>query len=375
MSGSDPKNSPDRSGPVAGEQGADAPPRGAGSRQRIVPDRPLALRMLRQLYQIRHFETRVVELFGRGLIRGSVHVYLGEEAIAVGVCAALRRSDTITSTHRGHGHCIAKGGRLDKMMAEIFGKATGYCKGKGGSMHIADLDLGILGANGIVGAGVPVAVGAALTARIKKTDDVTVAFFGCGAANQGCVHEAMNMAAVWKLPVVFVIENNGFAVSVPQAVSTSVDRLAKRAAAYDMPGSTHDGNDVLEVYDAAVRAVERARRGEGPSLLEFLTYRWAGHYIGDPETTRDKSVLAEWKKKDPIPRFCRWLLEQRLASEAEIVSADKEAAEQVEHAVQYAQDSPFLDVSALGDDVYVEEGLVDPWPRLGAEIDPTGAAR
>ncbi len=314
--------------------------------------------MLRQLYQIRHFESRVVELFGQGLIRGSVHVYLGEEAIAVGVCAPLKQTDYITSTHRGHGHCIAKGGRLDKMMAEIFGKATGYCKGKGGSMHIADLDLGILGANGIVGAGVPVAVGSALAAHVKKTGAVTVAFFGCGAANQGCTHEAMNMAAVWKLPLVFVVENNGFAVSVPCETSTSVDRLAKRAAAYDMPGSTHDGNDVLEVYDATTRAVERARRGEGPSVLEFLTYRWGGHYIGDPETTRDKKVLAEWKKNDPIPRFNRWLLEQGFAAEADIEAASKQAAEQVEQAVEFAHRSPFLDESALGEDVYVQRGLV-----------------
>jgi pyruvate dehydrogenase E1 component alpha subunit len=237
----------------------------------------LLLDMYRSMTRIRLFETKVRDLATANEIPGFVHVSIGEEASATGVCAALRKTDRITSTHRGHSHLIAKGGRLDRMMAELFGKRTGYCKGKGGSMHIVDFSLGILGANGIVGAGLPIATGSALAAVIAGTEDVTACFFGDGASNEGTFHESLNLAAVWKLPVVFVCENNGFGEFTPMQTVTSVKDIAVRAKAYDIPGHIVDGNDVLEVYRYASEAIARARAGEGPTLLECKTYRWEGH--------------------------------------------------------------------------------------------------
>ncbi|NMB17044.1 MAG: thiamine pyrophosphate-dependent dehydrogenase E1 component subunit alpha, partial [Firmicutes bacterium] len=264
--------------------------------------------MLRKMLAIRYFEQAILRFFEQDLVRGATHVYLGEEAVGVGVCTALRPDDYISSTHRGHGHCIAKGGDLNKMTAELLGKATGYCKGKGGSMHIADLDLGILGANGIVGSGIPIAVGAALGSTIKGDDRVAAAFFGDGASNTGAFHEGINMAAVWKLPVVFVCENNMYAVSTSTRESLAIEGVVERAAGYGIPGVQVDGNDVLQVYEAAREAVARAREGKGPTLLECLTYRWTGHTVGDPGLYRSKEEVEAWKQKDPIPRFRDYLI-------------------------------------------------------------------
>jgi pyruvate dehydrogenase E1 component alpha subunit len=281
-----------------------------------------------------------------------VHLYLGEEAVAVGACSCLTDRDSITSTHRGHGHLIAKGGDLKLMMAEIFGKSTGYCKGKGGSMHIADFDLGILGANGIVGGGGPLATGAALAAKYKKTDDVTICFFGDGASNQGTTQESLNMASAWKLPVVFVNENNGYGISCPQCKSMAVTDIADRAAAYDMPGVVVDGNDVLAVHEAVGEAVKRARRGEGPTLVECKTYRWRGHFEGDACTYRCTEELNEWMAKDPIPRFEEKLVESGLATAEELEGVKAAVKKELDAALEFAQSSPLPELSALLDDVY-----------------------
>jgi TPP-dependent pyruvate/acetoin dehydrogenase alpha subunit len=283
----------------------------------------------------------------RGLIAGGPHLYVGEEAIAVGVCAALGPTDYITSTHRGHGHLIAKGGQLKPMMAEILGKATGYCKGKGGSMHIADLDLGILGANGIVGGGLPTAVGAALSSQLKHGGWVVASFFGDGASNTGSFHESLNLSSAWKLPVIFVCENNGFAMFTPTHWTTSVADISTRAVAYGMAGLTVDGNDVLAVYRAASEARQRALAGEGPTLLECKTYRFLGHYVGDPQDYRTPQEVEERKKDDPLPRFARYLkaagvLNDELAQQV-VAEMEKEAKE----ALDYAVSSPEPDVSEL----------------------------
>jgi pyruvate dehydrogenase E1 component alpha subunit len=264
----------------------------------------------------------------------------------------LTNKDMITSTHRGHGHLLAKGGDLKLMMAEIFGKQTGYCKGKGGSMHIADLDLGILGANGIVGGGGPLAVGAALAAKYRNTDDVALCFFGDGASNQGTTQESLNMASAWKLPLVFINENNGYGISCPQCRSMAVVDIADRAAAYDMPGIVVDGNDVLAVHEAVTEAVSRARKGEGPSLVECKTYRWRGHFEGDACTYRCDEELEEWMAKDPIPRFEQKLVESKTLTAKEVAGIKERIAGEVEEAVKFAQDSPLPPASALMDDVY-----------------------
>ena len=265
------------------------------------------IQMYRQMHRIRAFELTVLKAVERGLVAGGPHLYVGEEAVAVGVCTALETRDYITSTHRGHGHLIAKGGQLKPMLAEIFGKATGYCKGKGGTMHIADLDLGILGANGIVGGGIPTAVGAALSSHLKHGGWVVACFFGDGATNQGTFHESMNLASIWKLPVIFVCENNAFGMFTPQKVTTPGCDIVSRAASYCMPGVQVDGNDVLAVYEATVEAKRRALAGEGPTLLDCKTYRFFGHYIGDPEVYRTQEEVEAAKMKDPLPRFRRYL--------------------------------------------------------------------
>ena len=238
-------------------------------------------RMYKTLVRIRKFESRAVDLFAEGQIPGFLHSYLGEEAIATGVCANLRKTDFITSTHRGHGHIIAKGGDTKYMMAELYGRTTGYCKGKGGSMHIADRDLGILGANGIVGAGQDIAVGAGLAIRYRGTDQVAACFFGDGSTNQGTFHEALNLASVWKLPVIFVCENNHFGISMSQSKHQAIQDIADRAASYGFPGIAVDGNDVMAVYEVAKEAVDRARKGQGPTLIECKTWRWRGHFEGN----------------------------------------------------------------------------------------------
>lgn len=316
------------------------------------PDKKTLLAMYSTMSKIRQFESKLQEFFAAGKIPGFVHLYLGEEAVATGACSALTDKDSITSTHRGHGHCLAKGGDLKLMMAEIFGRKTGYCKGKGGSMHIADFDLGILGANGIVGAGGPLACGSAFAQKYKKTDNVTVCFFGDGASNQGTTQESLNLASAWKLPLVFVNENNGYGISCPQCKSMAVTDIADRAAAYDMPGVVVDGNDVLAVYEAVSEAIKRARKGEGPSLIECKTYRWRGHFEGDACTYRCVEELNEWMAKDPLPRFAAKLVESGTATQAELDTIAAQIKDDVDAAVAFAEKSPFPEVSELLDDVY-----------------------
>lgn len=310
------------------------------------------LDMHRNMIKIRMFEQRVADFFAAGKIPGFVHLYVGEEAVATGVCATLRDADYITSTHRGHGHLISKGGDIKLMFAELFGKRTGYCKGKGGSMHIADIDLGILGANGIVGGGPPLATGAALAAQYRGTDSVAACFFGDGAANQGTTHEAMNLATCWKLPIVFVNENNLYGISSCTVNSMCVADVADRAAAYDMPGVVVDGNDVMAVYEAASEAVKRARGGEGPTLIECKTYRHRGHFEGDPDVYRRKDELEEWKAKDPIPRFEKKLLEMQVLTQEKIQEIKSSIEKELDEAIRFAEESPLPDPSEVLDDVY-----------------------
>ena len=302
--------------------------------------------------KIRTFENCVAELFADGKIPGFVHLYVGEEAVATGVCTNLTDKDYITSTHRGHGHLIAKGGDVKLMMAELFGKKTGYCKGKGGSMHIADLDLGIMGANGIVGGGPPLASGAALACQYLGNDNVAVCFFGDGASNQGTTHEAMNLATCWKLPVVFVNENNMYGISSCTLNSMCVPDVADRAAGYDMPGVVVDGNDVIAVYEATAEAVRRARQGKGPSLIECKTYRQRGHFEGDPCNYREDAEFKEWKEKDPIPRLEKKLLEMGLLTNSKIEEIKNAHQKELVEAEQFAEESPFPDPSELTEDVY-----------------------
>ncbi|KYC64476.1 thiamine pyrophosphate-dependent dehydrogenase E1 component subunit alpha [Heyndrickxia coagulans] len=310
--------------------------------------------MLQKMFEIRKFEDKVHEVFATGILPGFVHLYAGEEAVAVGVCAHLNDQDMITSTHRGHGHCIAKGCDLKGMMAEIYGKATGLCKGKGGSMHIADLDKGMLGANGIVGGGFPLACGAALTAKYKKTNNVSVCFFGDGANNHGTFHEGINLAAVWKLPVIFVAENNGYGEATPFHYASSCKTIADRAVAYDIPGVRVDGKDIVAVYQAAKEAVERARNGEGPSLIECVTYRNYGHFEGDAQTYKAEAEKAkQLNEKDAIVQFKKFVLEQNLLSEADINSLEQKVEQEIEEAVKFGEDSPYPDPTELLKDVYV----------------------
>ncbi len=312
------------------------------------------INLLGTMLKIRRFEEKLEALVMAARISGFVHLYIGQEAVAAGVCANLRTSDIITSTHRGHGHLIAKGGDIKKMMAELFGKSTGYCKGKGGSMHIADLDLGILGANGIVGGGPPLAVGAGLAAWYRGSDDVCVSFFGDGASNQGTVHEAMNLASVKNLPVIFAVENNGFGEFTRQADHQRIECISDRAAGYGMPQISVDGNDVMAVHEASGEAIQRARKGHGPSMLEFRTYRHRGHYVGDPEIYRTKEEVAQWQSesRDPILRFKKQLIEQGLVDPGRLEALEAAIRQEIEEAVSFAEKSPVPDVSDLLNDVY-----------------------
>lgn len=312
------------------------------------------IQMYRTMKKIREFESKAAELFAEGKIPGFVHLYIGEEAVATGVCANLRDSDYITSTHRGHGHIIAKGGDLKYMFAELFGKETGYCKGKGGSMHIADADRGILGANGIVGAGHNIAVGAGLSAKYRGTDQVCVCFFGDGSTNQGTFHEALNMASIWKLPVIFVCENNLYGISMHQSKHQAIQDVADRAVAYNIPGVVVDGNDVLAVYEASKEAIERARRGQGPTLIECKTYRHRGHFEGDPTTYREPEEVQEWLQRDPIPRLIEFMLENNVLNEEDMKKIDEEIAAEIEEAIKFAEESPFPPVEAAVEDIYTD---------------------
>ncbi len=315
----------------------------------------LYMQFYRTMYKIRTFERRIEEFSMKGDIPGFVHLYIGEEAIATGVCANLTHQDYIQSTHRGHGHTIAKGAQVDRMMAELFGKKTGYCKGKGGSMHIADFSVGMLGANGIVGGGFTLATGAALAEKIKKTNNVSVVFFGDGASNRGTFHEALNMAAVWKLPVIFVCENNEWASTTPYLTTTSVKDISDRAVGYGIPGEIVDGNDVLAVYEASGKAIERARKGEGPTLLEMKTYRIKGHYVGDPQMYRTKEEVDQrFEENDPIRRFEEYVLKEGILSENEMKAMVVEVVGEVDKAVEFALESPFPDVEELYNDLYVD---------------------
>jgi pyruvate dehydrogenase E1 component alpha subunit len=303
------------------------------------------LKMYRTMQTIRQFEERLRELFKDGKVPGFVHVSIGEEASATGVCAALTDTDYITSTHRGHGHLLAKGGKLRPMMAELFGKKTGYCKGKGGSMHIADFSIGILGANGIVGAGLPIATGAGLAAKIRGSNEVAVCFFGDGASNEGTFHESLNIASSWKLPVVYVCENNLYGEFTAGKDVTSVKDIADRARGHDMPGVIINGNDVVEVYETTTQAVERARRGEGPTLIECKTYRWEGHVVGEEgflgkRAYRSQEEIEEWKKRCPLLSFEKHFTANNMITRAELDAVKAEVKSTIDDAVQFAMDSP-----------------------------------
>jgi pyruvate dehydrogenase E1 component alpha subunit len=312
--------------------------------------------MYSTMLKIRHFEEKVEELFTTGKIGGFAHLYVGQEAGATGVCATLKTTDYITSTHRGHGHVIAKGGDIKLMMAELSGKITGYCKGKGGSMHIADLDLGILGANGIVGAGLPIAVGAGLAEQYKGTGGVSITFFGDGASNQGTTHEAMNLASIWKLPVIFIAEYNGYGEFTCQADHQCIESITERAQGYHIPGVSVDGNDVIAVYKSANEAVQNAREGKGPTIIECKTYRIKGHHVLDPAVYRNKEEVDAWRTedKDPILRFEKQLLEKKVLTHNEIEDLEASIKHTIEEAVKFAEESPEPEIKDLLMDVYAE---------------------
>jgi pyruvate dehydrogenase E1 component alpha subunit len=310
---------------------------------------------IEQLYRtmvlVRCFEQKAADCFTKGMLAGNIHLCIGQEAVCAGACAALEPQDFMTATHRGHGQCLSRGAQPDRMLAELFGKETGYCHGKGGSMHMVDVSLGILGANGIVGAGLPLAAGSALASKIKGTNEVTLCFFGDGASNQGTFHEALNMAAAWRLPVVFLCENNQYGVSVNIHTVTNTDTIAVRATAYDIPGVTVDGNDPLVVYDAVKAAVDYARAGGGPSLVECTTYRQLGHYMGDTAWYRPKEYLENALADDALVHFRAYLGDHGF-SEDELAELDDQAHARIEDAYQFAQASPYPDPSEAVTDMY-----------------------
>lgn len=310
--------------------------------------------MYKNMIRIRKFETQAMNLFAQGSIPGFVHLYLGEEAVATGACANLNDDDYITSTHRGHGHIVAKGGDLKYMMAELYGKETGYCKGKGGSMHIADATKGILGANGIVGAGHNIAVGAGLSIKYRETDQVCVCFFGDASTNQGTFHEALNLASVWKLPVVFVCENNLYGISTNQSRHQAIKDISDRAVAYNMPGVTVDGNDVFAVYEAAEEAIKRARNKQGPTLIECKTYRHRGHFEGDPGAYKPKEEVKEWMAKDPIPRIEKFMLKNEIVNKSELEEINNEINNEINEAIEFANNSPYPKAESAVEDVYTD---------------------
>ena len=316
--------------------------------------RETLIKLYTTMATIRNFEERGIPETGQRAMSGSVHSSAGQEAVPTGVCAHLSDEDYIGSTHRGHGHCIAKGVDPKRMMAELFGRSTGTNKGKGGSMHIADMSKGMLGTNGVVGASIPLAVGAGLTSKLKDLKRVAVAFFGDGAANQGVLHESMNLASVWKLPVIFCCENNGYAQSTPVEYALSTANVSDRAAGYDMPGITVDGMDVFAVYDAAGQAVERARKGEGPTLLECRTYRFYGHTVFDnPLTYRTKEEEDHWRARDPLKLFRENVLPLGDITLEELDQIDQEAADLMEEAIKLADAGPLPETDKIYEDVYV----------------------
>jgi len=314
------------------------------------------IKLYSTMLKIRLFEERVIDLYARGLIPGLAHLYIGEEAVATGACCVLREKDYITSTHRGHGHVIAKGADLKPMMAELFGKETGYCKGKGGSMHIADMDIGILGANGIAGGGIPIAVGAGLSAKLRRSDQVTACFFGDDASNNGVFHEGLNLASLYGLPVIFICENNLYGISVGQKKQRLVQDIAVRATSYEMPSVVVDGNDVLEVYSESLKAFKRAQGGGGPTLIECKTYRWRGHHEGDPNLGRRYRTPEEievWKEKDAIKSMANKLIADKVLTKGKMEDLKNEILQELEEAVLFANDSDFPLIEEMYKDVYI----------------------
>jgi pyruvate dehydrogenase E1 component alpha subunit len=304
------------------------------------------------MWRIRRFEEAVDDLFARGLMHGTMHLSIGQEASATGACFALRDDDAITSTHRGHGHCIAKGADLERMMAELLAKETGYCRGRGGSMHIADVATGNLGANGIVGGGIPIAAGAGLAYQLQGIDRVVVSFFGDGATNEGAFHEAVNLASIWNLPVVFVCENNKYGMSFSTEKSMAVETIAERSQGYGLPGVTVDGNDVEAVHEAVTTAVDRARAGEGPTLVEALTYRWKGHSKSDKNLYRTREEISEWRDKDPIGRFEALVVERGVLTAADVEEVRSAATNDVRAAARRANAAPDANPDDLLDAVF-----------------------
>ena len=322
----------------------------------MLDDKSLLMEMLRRMVRIRFFEERVIQMVERGEIVGAAHSYIGEEAVAVGTCLALRDDDWMTGNHRSHGHPIAKGGDVKRAMAELLGKATGFCKGKGGSMHLADFSIGILGESGILGSAIPTAVGAALGSKLQGNDRVAVPFFGDGASNEGAFHESINLAAIWKLPVIFLCENNQYAVSSSFKKMVASENISDRAASYNIPGVLVDGQDVIAMYEAVSVAVARARAGDGPSLIEGLTYRYHDHSLGLNRIVRapyrDEEEVEQWKARDPIKIHKELLLSQDIATQAEIDQLEQEVMQQIDEAVEFARESPYPEPSALFEDMY-----------------------
>ena len=321
------------------------------------------LEMFRRMLLIRYFDEAAVELVANAELAGMVHTYIGQEAVAVGACAALRDDDYVTGNHRSHGHPIAKGGDVNRAMAELMGKKTGYCKGKGGSMHLADFSIGILGESGILGSALPVAAGAGLASKLRGNDKVVIPFFGDGASNEGACHEVMNLASVWKLPVVFVCENNQYAVTTSYNESVSVENVSDRAVAYNMPGVLVDGQDVVAMYEAVSEAVTRARAGLGPSLIEGKTYRYRDHSEGlnriVREPYRSEEEVEEWKKRDPLDIHRARLISQQIATEAEVTAIEEQAHKAIEDALEFGRESPFPEPEELFDDLYTNPIPID----------------
>ena len=317
----------------------------------MVEDKEL-LRIYRTMLKIRMFEERVAREFRKGDMPGFVHSYIGAEAVSTGICMHLNDDDYISSTHRGHGHCIAKGCTFKDMLAELYGRETGLCKGRGGSMHIADFARGMLGANAIVGGGIALAAGGALAIQTRGEKGVAVTFFGDGACNQGILHETMNLASIWKLPLIFVCENNDWAESTPVSYSTSVTNISARASAYGFPGLTVDAADAIAVYQAAKEAVIRARNEEGPTLIEAKIGRMIGHYLGDPEGYRSKELKEEAKSKDPIPPFESMLIQNEILGKEDLLKTRQEIEKKLDDAVNYAKISPLPNGSAVEAEVY-----------------------
>jgi len=310
------------------------------------------VKMLKDLITIRRFEERTIQMYAAGEFGGYLHPYVGMEAIAAGACAAIEEKDYIVSTHRGHGHCIAKGADLNKMMAELLGKVTGYCKGRGGSMHIADTELKMLGANGIVGGGIPISIGAGFGAKMRGEGEVVLCFFGDGASNNGVFHEALNMTAIFKLPVVYICENNLYAISMCSLDSVACEDIGKRACAYGIPGHIIEGSDPVEVYNTVKKAVKHARDGKGPSLIEAKTYRFYGHHPNDPAEYRTKEEAEYYKKeKDPLINFKKTMVKEKVLTKKEIEKMEKNIKEEVENAVDFAHESPEPELAVFLEEV------------------------